>query len=99
MASITQLKRVHFRATVIYFLIDTGTAYENTVAVPFVPAGFVRLPGLPQAQGAPGCHMPAGRMLRGKGEGKGLLLGVTASAKGKNITSSIPHSSGLGFGR
>lgn len=59
MVSITQLETVHFGATVIYFLINTGIAYDNTVAVPFVPAGFVHSSGPRQAQGTLGCHTPA----------------------------------------
>lgn len=66
-------------AIVIYFLINTGAAYENALTVLVTPAGFAHLPGLHQAQGTPGCHVPATEMVgmlwlgdaaeQGRGEG------------------------------
>lgn len=35
-----------------------------------LPAGSVHLPGLEQAQGTPGCHVPAPGMLQSKGQGR-----------------------------
>lgn len=79
----TQLERAFLGATAIYFLINTGAAYENTLAVLVTPAGFVHLPGPQQAQGTPGCHVPAAGMLQRKGEGKGFLLGDKVPARGR----------------